>query len=103
MTDLHPRSPEQYGYPVDDANSRREEIAMIVMRTDLQPSPRRTLLEDAIEEAIGDRDGDERWRIDMHSYKKLHSLSLTITGPIGAWYKTFYEEDRVTRTDQGHC
>jgi hypothetical protein len=96
MTDLHPRSPEQYGYPVDDANSRREEIAMIVMRTDLQPSPHRTLLEDAIEEAIGGRDGDERWRIDLHSYKKLHGLSLTITGPIGAWYKTFYEEDKVT-------
>jgi hypothetical protein len=69
---------------------------MIVMRTDLQSSPRRTLLEDAIEEAIGGRDGDERWRIDLHSYKNLHSLSLTITGPIGAWYKTFYEKDRVT-------
>jgi hypothetical protein len=23
-------------------------------------------------------------------------LSLTITGPIGGWYKTFYARDRIT-------
>ncbi len=69
---------------------------MAVMRTNLPNSARRNLIEGAIHEAIGDRGGDGEWGIDLNSYGNPHCLSLTITGPVGAWYKAFYEKDRIT-------
>lgn len=68
---------------------------MFVMRTNLPYSARRHLLEGAVREAIGDRERDGEWGIDLHFYDRPHCLSLTITGPIGAWYKTFYAKGRV--------
>jgi hypothetical protein len=67
---------------------------MVVMHTKLPSSPRHKLIEGAIHEAIRDRGGDGEWGIDLHFHEN-RCLSLTITGPIGAWYKTFYEKDRV--------
>lgn len=69
---------------------------MAVMRTNLPNSARRSQLESAIHEAIGDREGEREWGIDLHSSGRPHCLSLAITGPIEAWYKTVYEKDRIT-------
>ena len=68
----------------------------VVMRTNLPDSLRRQLFEGAVHEAIAARGGDEEWGIDLYSYGNSHSLSVTITGPIGAWHKAFYEKDKVT-------
>jgi hypothetical protein len=69
---------------------------MFVMRTNLPDSARRSLLEGAVREAIGDRERDGEWGIDLYFYDRPHCLSLTITGPMGGWYKTFYARDRIT-------
>ena len=69
---------------------------MFVLRTNLPNSSRRDLLESAVREAIGERELYGEWGIDLLLYERPHCLSLTITGPIGGWYKTFYARDRVT-------
>jgi hypothetical protein len=73
----------------------KKEVMMVVMRTNLPDSSRRNLLERAVRQAIGDRGRDGEWGIDLRFYGRPYCLSLTITGPIGAWYKTFYARDRV--------
>jgi hypothetical protein len=68
---------------------------MVVMRTNLPNCLRRSLLEAAVREAIGKREREGEWGIELHFYERPHCFSLTITGPIGALYKTFYARDRV--------
>jgi hypothetical protein len=77
----------------------KKEVVMVYIRTNLSNSSRRNLVEGAIHEAIeaiGDRERDGEWGIDLRFYERPHCLSLTITGPIGAWYKTFFARDTVT-------
>jgi hypothetical protein len=74
----------------------KKEVVMVVIRTNLPNSSRRNLVEGAIHEAIGDCDRDGEWGIDLRFYERPHCLSLTITGPIGACYKTFFARDNIT-------